>query len=496
MPSRSIPGHEPPEHAASAGAPSPYGEAPTSDLSPTVESDFASLANRLAEHGNGIFSMQLSADLALEIVLNEIVEQACLTMRATGAAIILEREDEMVCRACSGPTAPGLGTRLDTQGGLSGECVRTLHSQRCDDAQSDPRADIEACRKLGVRSVMVLPLIRKERLVGVFEVFCSEPFAFGEREERTAEAFAHRIVKNLERASEPLTVSTVAPAPADTPLAEENPAVEPSVLQSLQAGLASIAADDEMPARENAPAPRNRGFEIFTWVLAVAVLICIFLLGQRFILRRAARVSAKTVLSAQKPIANATKPDGVASNSPVTPGPQTSVAPATKSAETKNGETKSAEAKPSDEKKLRPTEAAPVGSLLVYQNGREVFRMDPSQANSTAASTAATVERASAVEPDNVMQLSPDAIEGSLLHRVEPQYPEEARQQQIQGPVVLDVRIAPDGSVQEVGVVSGPPLLADAAINAVKQWRFRPHTSHGVPAEMQTRITLNFKLPE
>jgi protein TonB len=91
--------------------------------------------------------------------------------------------------------------------------------------------------------------------------------------------------------------------------------------------------------------------------------------------------------------------------------------------------------------------------------------------------------------------MSPEVAEGSLLHRVEPDYPAEARQQQIQGPVVLDVRIGRDGTIQETKLLSGPPLLADAAISAVKQWRFRPRGIKGQPIEMQTRITLNFRLP-
>jgi protein TonB len=86
-------------------------------------------------------------------------------------------------------------------------------------------------------------------------------------------------------------------------------------------------------------------------------------------------------------------------------------------------------------------------------------------------------------------------VEGNLLHRVEPEYPEEARRQQIQGLVVLDVRISRDGEVQQVNVVSGQPVLADAAIKAVKMWRFNPRTLNGQATEMQTTVTLNFKLP-
>jgi protein TonB len=59
----------------------------------------------------------------------------------------------------------------------------------------------------------------------------------------------------------------------------------------------------------------------------------------------------------------------------------------------------------------------------------------------------------------------------------------------------LDVRTRRDGTIQELKLLSGQRLLADAAIAAVKQWRFRPHLVKGEPVEMQTTVTLNFKLP-
>jgi TonB family protein len=150
----------------------------------------------------------------------------------------------------------------------------------------------------------------------------------------------------------------------------------------------------------------------------------------------------------------------------------------------------------------------PLGGLLVYENGKEIFRMKPTaeqgetkeeQRKNPPEITAAGesgVQRASAVEPAGVLELPPDVAEASLLHRVEPNYPEEARQHGIQGAVVLSVRIAQNGSVQSVTQLSGPPILAEAATDAVKQWRFKPHLVGGRRAEMQTKITLDFRLPQ
>jgi TonB family protein len=96
---------------------------------------------------------------------------------------------------------------------------------------------------------------------------------------------------------------------------------------------------------------------------------------------------------------------------------------------------------------------------------------------------------------ERVLTLSEGLAEGNLLYRVEPDYPEEARRQGVQGPVVLDLHISKDGLVQGVDLVSGQPLLAQAATAAVKQWRFRTRYVNGNEVEMQARITLHFALP-
>jgi TonB family protein len=136
--------------------------------------------------------------------------------------------------------------------------------------------------------------------------------------------------------------------------------------------------------------------------------------------------------------------------------------------------------------------------LLIYENGKEVFRLpsSPGQAEQPANRPGSESTEGLSDEPKRAVELTPTAAEDGLLYRVEPGYPEEARQQQIQGAVVLDVHIGTDGGVQEVTVVSGNPLLARSATDAVKQWRFKRHQVEGRAVEMQTRITLNFRLPQ
>lgn len=85
-------------------------------------------------------------------------------------------------------------------------------------------------------------------------------------------------------------------------------------------------------------------------------------------------------------------------------------------------------------------------------------------------------------------------LEGSLIRRVIPMYPPLARSAGVQGPVVLFAVISKAGTIDNLRVVSGHPMLVPAAIEAVRQWRYRPYILNGQPIEVETQITVNFTL--
>jgi len=416
------------------------------------ETDFVELAERFAALSGGGFSREISADLALEVVLNEIVERACGATGATGAAIVLWRDGEMVCRASSGPTAPDMGTRLDVSTGLSGECVRTRQTQRSDDVLKDSRVDVETSFRLGLRSAIVMPLLRGEKLLGLFELLSSRPSAFEEKDELVLEALASRALSNLERASKPL------PPPASQPVRD----------------------GDEVRA-EGRRKGRRRRFDWVTWVLGASVVAAAVLLGvlvaQHFVLREGSPAAEAVPSQAASGNAAANSTQDSAAGAPATD----------KIAEGANDS-----GIPADASKPGAASAVPPGGLLVSEDGKEIFRMPPQ--NESGASSPAG--QASSSKGKRMLELSPAEAEDRLLQRVEPEYPEQARQQQIQGAVVLQVQISKEGKVEDVQVVSGPPLLAQASIAAVKQWRFKPHPVGGHLTPMVTKITLNFRLPE
>ena len=92
------------------------------------------------------------------------------------------------------------------------------------------------------------------------------------------------------------------------------------------------------------------------------------------------------------------------------------------------------------------------------------------------------------------VRVSQGVSQGLLTHKVEPQYPPLAKQAHVQGTVVLHAVIGKDGHVQGLQVMSGHPMLSAAAINAVKQWQYKPYMLNGQPVEIDTTITVNFTL--
>jgi TonB family protein len=468
------------------------------------EADFAQLAARFATQSGGGLSPELSTDLALEIVLNEVVEQACLTTSATGAAIALERDGEMVCRASSGSTAPELGSRLDAASGLSGECIQTRQTQRCDDAWADLRVDLEASQQLGVRSIMVMPLLREGELVGLFELFSSLPEAFRTRDELTLGALAARILNDLKRSAEPLPLP---PPPPPSPQTLDVPVEELAAVSETQEVIPAIPEEIAQKTTEDSW-PRRFDFE--TWALRAAVLACAVLLGVLVSLhpgkpRAMARPHPAAPPTAAGKTSAAIRPPLPADTSGKQKEDNTAAQSSSASSRSSNPSTSS----PSPTSSTSSTSSkggvkpAPLGGLLVFENGKEIFRMPPARNDTTPQQTASAsivpengLQRASSAEPERLVEFSPAAAEDGLLHRVEPEYPEDARQQKIQGAVVLAVQIGQDGAVEDAHVVSGPPQLAKASTDAVKQWRFQPRLVNGRPEPMQTRVTLNFKLPQ
>jgi diguanylate cyclase (GGDEF)-like protein len=134
-----------------------------------------------------IIAMQTEiAKLGLDLggVMEMVAERAQEITRATGAVVELVEDEDMVYRAVAGDAAGMLGVRLKRGTSLSGLCVATAETLRCDDSDDDRRVDRDACRRVGLRSMVVVPLIHNGGAVGVLKVFSPAVAAFGDGDSR------------------------------------------------------------------------------------------------------------------------------------------------------------------------------------------------------------------------------------------------------------------------------------------------------------------------
>src|SRR6202050_2379789 len=171
----------------------------------------------------------------LDAALQLLADRAQYITGASGAAIALRREGkkDMLCRASTGSNAPELGALLSTEFGLSGESVRTRKALRCDDAERDARVNQDVCRQLGIASVVVMPVVNDDEVLGVFELFSGQANAFGARDlsavQRLSEMVetAVRLAQATERLPERLKMQeTSAP---EVEIVEINEAEVPGV---------------------------------------------------------------------------------------------------------------------------------------------------------------------------------------------------------------------------------------------------------------------------
>ena len=109
------------------------------------------------------------------------------------------------------------------------------------------------------------------------------------------------------------------------------------------------------------------------------------------------------------------------------------------------------------------------------------------------AANSAAVPKFIPVTPQRV-RISQGVTRGLLVHRVEPTYPPLARSARVQGEVVLSAVIDANGQIQNLQLVSGHPMLVPSALEAVKQWRYKPYLLNGAPVEVETMITVIFSL--
>jgi TonB family protein len=427
---------------------------------------------------------------------------------AEGAAIAMLQGGLVICRARSGSLAPQLGTPLSVDSGISGECLRTGQSMRCDDTNKDLRVDAEVCRRLGLRSIAVVPIRGTHRVVGILEAFSSRPYSFPDRHLQLMTELADLAA--TARSAHRKKTRAASPQPQSATFIEARP---PSILARLHRAAASA----NLTIRRSTP--------VLAVTSAAALgLVALIGLGWLYARGHSAQTSPPptTAHAAVKPSAETLPPGASAAlifNGAAAPDlapPQSRkpspFVPARNAPEGSNSSPASLVEKASQIQALPATGApeasgtagSPPGPATSAPTGNATQSSTPPKTDESAPALASVVSPEPAAlgtvlsappEVPRSLPISQGITDGTVIHRVQPIYPELARQSKLQGRVVLQAVITEDGNVRDLKVVSGHPVLARAAQDAVAQWRYRPYLLNGKPVSMATEIKLDFKLP-
>ena len=432
----------------------------------------------------------------LSSILSEATHAARYFTDATGAALALWSQGVVICRARSGDSAPPLGAKVDVDAGISGECLRSGRSQRCNDTQNDPRVDSEVCQDLGIRALAAVPLRGGQGVIGLLEVFSDRPNAFSD---------AHiSLLKKLAKIAVMGRAKAVAPATPTETLVQTAP---PPVPERLPVNLLSF-----LPARM-----RGEEGQPLRLVAAALLLIVLGFFGWMLSRSRGGPSRGQAVHAASNEavpalmaagsssdagrltpsaLSDAAKSTDITLGRPMKPSPDVGAKDLVRKASSSVVTTRDTSPPPTNNPG-GSSSPVPTAEKPVQTASADVPAPDLSEVMTagSAAPVPQSVANPQPIFPFVAVPVSHGVTGGRLTHKIEPIYPSEARLQRVEGAVVLDVLVGEDGNVHAVQVTSGQPLLARAAASAVRQWRYQPFELNGRPVAIHNQITIQFKLP-
>jgi N-acetylmuramoyl-L-alanine amidase/putative methionine-R-sulfoxide reductase with GAF domain len=189
---------------------------------------------------------EASEQFVLDEVLQLVAERAIAITGADGLGIALAENNEIVLRASAGVIKPDVGARIQRDSAFSGVCFRTAQIIRCDDTETDDRVNLYACRQLGARSMVAVPLCGRRRVIGLLEAFSADPFGFNDSDVSSLELLAELVVGALkpedeDRFAESAEVAQAKLAEGKVAAPAIPAAVAPAVAEALPTKSPSVA---------------------------------------------------------------------------------------------------------------------------------------------------------------------------------------------------------------------------------------------------------------
>ena len=214
----------------------------------------------------------------LDEVLHLVAERALTITGADGVAIALAQDNAIICRASAGVIAPDAGMRLDPNSGFSGACFRTGRIVRCDDTETDPRVNVQACRRLGARSMVAVPLAGQQNVIGLLEAFSGGPYGFNDSDVRSLNLLAELILAAMKPEEED-RMAEISQRVVDAnpePIAEDVTVALPSKPLAPEVAVAPHFQPDTPPTTSpqlTKPEHARPGLRVAVLLIAIAIAI-------------------------------------------------------------------------------------------------------------------------------------------------------------------------------------------------------------------------------
>jgi N-acetylmuramoyl-L-alanine amidase/putative methionine-R-sulfoxide reductase with GAF domain len=201
---------------------------------------------------------EAAEQFVLDEVLQLVAERAIAITGADGLGIALAENNEIVLRASAGTIKPDVGQRIQRDSAFSGACFRTAQIIRCDDTETDDRVNLSACRLLGARSMVAVPLCGRRRVIGLLEAFSAEPFGFNDSDVGSLELLAELILGALKPEDEDRFAESAEVAEAElTASSNAGRTPLPETIAAEQV-LAKVTVTKAVVAAEPAPAATDQ----------------------------------------------------------------------------------------------------------------------------------------------------------------------------------------------------------------------------------------------
>lgn len=414
-----------------------------------------------------------------DVLLDAITVAAQFVTDASGAALAMRRDGVVTCVGRSGDIAPERGSRVSEESGFSGECLREGRTLRCDDTESDARVEAEVCRALGIRSIAAVPVRSSEATVGVLETFSSVAHAFSDEHLAFLSSLAGLV--EMACAAEPAFKAEAAASTLDeTPIVAEPRLTsafwaKPEWWQQKKFRYAAIAG-------------------------AVAVLL-LSIGGWRWWSAPSREVKAQTQTQAVPALQDRATVIDVLGSAPVPSGKPDAGRSASRESSGVKPPLVQASSKELDEvpvvRRFDAEAQTPVANVKVERFPAETTsepEPEPQIAGVGHSGEALSgLVATTAAIPSLGVPISQGVTAPVVERRVMPRYPAQALAVRMEGVVVLQAWVNESGRVDQVDLVSGPQALGQAAMEAVREWKYRPAMLNGKPVRTETRITINFQ---